>query len=148
MTLHAIKIEGKKPLNNDIVFNCSREELLAIIEKYEIDTATNFNIMVAIPPEREKTKSGLILLEEAAETEQMRASLGRILSKGSSVGQGELMKDCQGLEVGDYVHYAYYAAGLPLNYKGIKIKFIVDDQIKCKIKNPEDVDKLYDYAGE
>lgn len=145
MTVHAIKAGEKKQLSNEVVFDCSREELLAIIEKYEFDDAVNFNMMVAIPPEREITKHGIILITEASETEQMRTSIGRVLSLGSSVGEGELMKDCKGLKPGDYVHYAFYAAGLPLTYKGIKIKFIVDDQVKCKIKNPDDVDKLYDY---
>lgn len=145
MTMHQIKTEGKKQLSNEIVFNCSREELLAIIEKCEVDDAVNYNMMVAIPPERETTRGGLILPSENSETEQMRTSIGRIISLGTSVGQGELLKDCKDLKVGDYIHYAFYAAGLPLNYKGIKIKFIVDDQVKCKISNPHDVDNLYDY---
>jgi co-chaperonin GroES (HSP10) len=101
--------------------------------------------MVALPPERETTKSGLFIPSENSSNEQMRTSIGRIMSFGSTVGHGELYKDCRDFKVGDYVHYAYYAAGLPLNYKGIKIKFLVDDQIKCRIKNPDDVDKLYDY---
>lgn len=145
MTVHAIKTEEKKQLTNDIVFNCSREELLAIIEKYDIDEAANYNMMVAIPPERESTKNGIILPKDTAETEQMRTAIGRIISRGSSVGEGDLLRDCRNYQVGDYVHYAFYAAGNPLNYKGIKIKFIVDDQVKCRIKNPNDVDKLYDY---
>ena len=79
MTVHAIISEGKKQLTNDVVFNCSREELLAIIEKYKIDAAANYNMMVAIPPKRETTKSGLIHLSaETSELEEMRNSIGRM----------------------------------------------------------------------
>lgn len=146
MSVHGVKKVEKK-LDNEIVFDCSKEELKEIIKKFGIDEdqAFNFNMMVALPPKREKSIGGIIILEENSETEQFRTSIGRILSLGSTVGQGELLKDCRNLEVGDYVKYAFYAAGNPENYKGIAIKFLADDQIKGKITNPNDIDKLYDY---
>jgi len=143
--MHAIQKHESAALNNDVIFNCSKEELLEIVEKYKFDKAYNYNMLVALPPERERTKHGIIIPHENSETEQFRTSIGRVLSVGSTVGDSPSLRDCKDIQIGDYVKYAFYAAGRPENYKGIKIKYVVDDQVKGTIQNPDDIDKLYDY---
>jgi hypothetical protein len=88
-------------LTNEQVFYCPREELVELLAQHDFGKSANYRIMVAIPPEREKTKGGIIITKQAAEDEQQRTSIGRVLSIGSTVGDNPSLRDCKDLRIGD-----------------------------------------------
>lgn len=148
MTLTILKQTTKdRKIDNDVIYNCPADELVELLREMDFDEADNFHILVALPPERETTRGGIIIPDDQKQVKQFRTSVGRILSVGKTVGHGEILKECRDYKVGDYVKYAYYAAGNPERLKGIYVKYIADDQTKGRIKDPESISNLYDYAG-
>jgi|SRR5665213_2434777 len=145
MTLHAIKTDATVALSNSDVFNCSREELSNILEKYDFGQAMNYRLTVAIPPERQKSKNGIYFPEDLSATEQFKTSIGRVISRGSTVGDNPSLKDCKDIVIGDYVRFAYHAAGLPEMVNDVMVKYLVDDQVIIKVNNPDTIARLYDY---
>lgn len=147
MTLHAIKDRDVKAdeISNNSLFYCSREELNNILTNCDFGDAVNYRMTVVIPPEREKMKGGIYLPNNASETEQSKTSIGRVISRGSTVGDNPSLRDCKDIEVGDYVKFQFYAAGLPEKINGVMVKYLVDDQVMVRIKNPDIVARLYDY---
>jgi co-chaperonin GroES (HSP10) len=145
MTLHAIQKSEKVAISNQDVFSCSREELLELLNSYDFGQAANYRLTVAIPPERETTKGGIILTKNNSETEQNKTSIGRIISLGSTVGDNPSLRDCKDLKIGDYVKFNYYAAGLPDIIEGVLIKYLVDDMVIAIHTNPGTISMLYDY---
>ena len=147
MTLHAIKEKDVKSdeISNDNLFYCSREELNNILSSNDFGDAVNYRITVVIPPEREKTKSGIIFTSSNSETEQSKTSIGRVISRGTTVGDNPSLRDCKDIGIGDYVKFSFYAAGLPDKINGILVKYLVDDQVIIRLKNPDSIARLYDY---
>lgn len=147
MTLHAVKENGKGAacLSNELIFNCEREELLKLIEKGSFGRSVNYRLMVAIPPEREKTKKGIFLPGDQSTTEQFKTSVGRVISRGSTVGDNPSLRDCKDIEIGDYVKFNFHAAGLPEERDGVLVKHLCDDQVMCIEDKPDALKRLYDY---
>lgn len=145
MTLHAVQKSEKVALSNQDVFTCSREELLELLKENDFGQAVNYRLTVAIPPERETTKGGIILTKSNSETEQNKTSIGRIISRGSTVGDNPSLADCKGLKIGDYVKFNYYAVGLPDLVKGVLVKYLVDDMVITIHTDPADISQLYDF---
>ncbi len=147
MTLHAVQKDEKEATknSNERLFNCSREELNDLLKDSDFGDAVNYRLTVVIPPEREKMKGGIFLPSSASETEQSKTSIGRVISRGSTVGDNPSLRDCKDIQVGDYVKFQYYAAGLPEKINGVMVKYLVDDQVMIRIKNPDIIARLYDY---
>lgn len=121
--------DGKVKENNNT-------ELIAYLEDSEFIKPVNYHFLIALPTVEEKTRGGIILADSTKEAALVGNNIGRVIGKGGTVGGATgNYKDCQELEIGDYIGYNPHA-GLPENCGGHRVICMADDAIKIVIPNP------------
>lgn len=86
---------------------------------------------------QEKSKGGIVIASAAQDAQEHLNYIGKVVAVGGCCGKH---KKFEGEEkvvgVGDWVLYSRYA-GQKVEYKGLKMLFINDDEVLGLVKNPE-----------
>lgn len=117
------------------LFTVDKEKLMEIVLDPSFIKPLNFYFMIALPTIEEKTKSGLYLAAETKESALVGNNIGRVIGKGSTVGQSGPYAQCAEIEIGDYIGYNPHA-GLPQDYEGYRVVLLIDEAIRITIPDP------------
>ncbi len=99
-----------------------------------------YHVLIRPVPIREKTKGGLFLSSGYKDTIDYVSSVGRILAMGPLAGTGDTIPfQCK---VGDYVMYPKFSPN-KIFFQGVRVVFVADRDIICKINKPGDLDPFY-----
>lgn len=89
---------------------------------------------------KEVSKGGIVIASEAQDAQRHLNYVGRVVKLGPLAGHSEKfrMGNLSGfnVKVGDYVIYGRYA-GQPLEYKGVRLLIVNDDEILATVADPE-----------
>lgn len=98
-------------------------------------------LIMPVRPQK-KSKGGIILVDESRQNAQYLTYIGKIVALGPLWGQGANFKTDSPLKIlpqlkpGDWVLYGRHA-GQRVEYKGVKLLLVNDDDKLMKIRSPE-----------
>jgi chaperonin GroES len=95
-----------------------------------------WRVLVMPKAAQKKTKSGIVLAQAAQEAQQHLCYIGQILAAGGEAFKSERFANEKNLpKVGDWIIYGRYA-GQRLEYKGVKLLIVNDDDILAVASDP------------
>lgn len=87
---------------------------------------------------RKVSRGGILIAESAMEAEGHLNYIGKVVAMGGCCGKHKKYEgETKEVKVGSWVIYSRYA-GQRIEYKGVKLLFINDDEVLALAKGPED----------
>jgi co-chaperonin GroES (HSP10) len=125
-------------LENINLYALPEKEFLEIVSHPDFIKAINYNIIVVLPKVEEKTKGGLFLAKESLENAGVGNNIGRIVSMGLTVGegQGNVYRQSKEAKVGDWINYNPHV-GYPSFHFNHKFLTITDQSIMHIVPRPD-----------
>lgn len=91
---------------------------------------------------KEVTKGGIIRPEISQEHEELACTVGKVLAIGKLAwSRGDMVEEGPWAKVGDIVMYPKYG-GSKIEVDGIRLIIVNDDELICRIPDPDYVRKL------
>ena len=133
---------GKAIPNSDWV---SDEEIE--IKKEDLPELPGYHVLVQPLSIKQKTKGGIILPDSTKDDIAYLTTVGKVLALGELAYQDEekflFGPWCQ---ESDYVAYGKFV-GQKLQYKGVKMILLFDDQIIMRVDKPSDLDPTFNLSN-
>jgi chaperonin GroES len=96
-----------------------------------------WRVLVLPRSAKQKSAGGIIIAPQAQEAQQHLCYIGKVLAAGGEAFKSERFANEKNLpQVGDWIVYGRYA-GQRLEYKGVKLLIVNDDDILAKAPNPD-----------
>jgi chaperonin GroES len=109
----------------------------SVLERIPKPTGWRIVVLPFRPPK--KTKSGIVLAEQAVERQQLATVCGYVVSTGPlAYADAEKFPHGPWCQKGDWVVFGRYA-GARIAIDGGEIRILNDDEILAVVKDPEDV---------
>ena len=105
-----------------------------------------YHVLVRPVSIKAKTKGGLIIPDSTRDDMAYLTTVGRVLALGELAYMDKVkFPNGQWCKAGDHIAYAKHT-GTKINYKGVKLLLIFDDQVMLKISDPHDLDPTYNLS--
>ncbi len=89
---------------------------------------------------RSVSRGGIVIASLAKDAEAHLQYIGQVVAMGPLAGKSEKFvadgQNVYGVQVGDWVAYGRYA-GQRLVHRGLRLLVINDDEVLCKVSNPD-----------
>lgn len=121
--------------------NFVNDEDLSVKLPDDLPEPTLWRILVMPVQPKRMSKGGLVMPEQTIDAESTLNYIGKVVKCGPLVGRSPKYHDGNGfsqyqIEPGQWVIYGRYA-GQRLEYKGLRFLVVNDDEIICRIPNPD-----------
>tara|TARA_R110000744_G_scaffold46911_3_gene103510 strand:- start:5923 stop:6330 length:408 start_codon:yes stop_codon:yes gene_type:complete len=111
-----------------------------------LPTLKGFHVLVRPVSVKAKTKGGLIIPDSTRADIAYLTTVAKVLKVGELAYHDKAkFPNGKWCEAGDYVCYAKHS-GTKMNYKGVKLILLYDDQVMMKIDDPTDLDPTYNLS--
>lgn len=109
----------------------------SILDRIPKPTGWRIVVLPFKPPK--KTKSGIVLAEQAVERQQIATVCGYVVATGPlAYADTDKFPDGPWCQKGDWIVFGRYA-GARIGIDGGEIRILNDDEVLATIKDPEDV---------
>ena len=108
-------------------------------ESAKLPIPTGWRLLVLPFKQKEKTKGGIIMTDEAIDRSQVAATCGVVLRMGpDSYRDKERYPDGPWCKEKDWVIFARYA-GSRIKIEGGEVRLLNDDEVLATVENPESI---------
>ena len=106
-----------------------------------------YHVLVRPVTVKATTKGGILIPDSTKDDMAYLTTVGRVLALGDLAYQDEgKFPSGPWCTVGDYVCYGKHS-GLKMQYKGVKLLLLFDDQVMLKVENARDLDPTFNLAN-
>lgn len=96
-----------------------------------------WRVLVMPMAAKQKSKGGILLPSETQDAQQHLTYIGQVLAAGGEAFKSQRFANEKNLpRVGDWIIYGRYA-GQRLEYRGVKLLIVNDDEILGKVRDPD-----------
>ena len=108
-------------------------------ETAKLPIPTGWRLLVLPFKQKQKTKGGIIITDDALDRAQVASTCGLVLSVGPhAYGDKERYPEGPWCKKGDWVIFARYA-GSRIKIDGGEVRLLNDDEVLATVENPEDI---------
>ena len=133
---------GKSIPNSDWVSDKGIE-----LKKEDLQELPGYHVLVQPLSIKQKTKGGIILPDSTKDDIAYLTTVGKVLALGELAYQdSEKFLFGPWCQEGDYVAYGKFV-GQKLQYKGVKMILLFDDQIIMRVDKPSDLDPTFNLSN-
>lgn len=94
------------------------------------------HLLLKLYTREDATQGGVLLPESVREEEIYQTIVGLVLDKGPDCYGDEMFAHWKQPSVGEWVLFRPNS-GVRFNYDGVPLRFVYDDCVICRVKNPE-----------
>jgi co-chaperonin GroES (HSP10) len=133
---------GKSIPNSDWVSDKGIE-----LKKEDLPELPGYHVLVQPLSIKQKTKGGIILPDSTKDDIAYLTTVGKVLALGElAYRDSEKFLFGPWCQEGDYVAYGKFV-GQKLQYKGVKMILLFDDQIIMRVDKPSDLDPTFNLSN-
>ena len=133
-----------KAIKNDMWISGEEEE---VSDPSPLPSIPGYHVLIRPVSIKTKTKGGVLLPDSTKDDMAYLTTVGRVLTLGNlAYMDQDKFSEGPWCKKGDYVCYGKNA-GVKMQYKGIKLILLFDDQILLKVQNPKDLDPTFNLSN-